>query len=143
MEGIERTMTIQSADEFVELRTSTVHAIYARAANDAAAVEVWFDIIHRYPDMRFWVAQNKTVPMEVLGELLHDEDPRVRSMVARKRKLTPDMLADLARDADQAVRLTVARHQHVSEDTLRTMLNDEWEEVRLVAHHRLDLSKTP
>jgi hypothetical protein len=43
---------------------------------------VWLGVIRDYPDMRFWVAQNKTVPVSILGVLAADDDQRVRSMVA-------------------------------------------------------------
>ena len=69
---------IESAEEFVRLRGSEVPEEYLRAAQDSAEVQVWLDIIQRYPDMRFWVAQNKTVPVPVLEVLRNDEDQRVR-----------------------------------------------------------------
>lgn len=53
---------IESADEFVRLRTSADPAEYQRAARDDATERTWRDVIARFPEMRFWVAQNKTVP---------------------------------------------------------------------------------
>ena len=76
---------IDSADEFVRLRRSDDPAEYGRAARDEASTETWLEVIDRYPDMRFWVAQNKTVPLEVLEILRQDPDERVRSMVLHKR----------------------------------------------------------
>ncbi len=55
---------INSADDFVRLRCSEDRNEYERAAWDEAPLEVWLDVIERFPDMRFWVACNKTVPME-------------------------------------------------------------------------------
>lgn len=76
---------IESAEEFVRLRTSSDPSGYGRAAQDEATVETWRDVIARFPDMRFWVAQNKTVPLVILEELRSDPDERVRSMVRAKR----------------------------------------------------------
>ncbi|MGH3738668.1 MAG: hypothetical protein ACRDT6_24145 [Micromonosporaceae bacterium] len=76
---------IDSAEEFVRLRTSEYPAEYNRAAQDEAAESTWRDVIERFPDMRFWVAQNKTVPLSVLEMLRHDPDERVRDMVTSKR----------------------------------------------------------
>lgn len=76
---------IDSADEFVRLRTSDDPADYNRAARDEASESTWRDVIERFPDMRFWVAQNKTVPLSVLEVLRHDADERVRHMVRSKR----------------------------------------------------------
>ncbi len=69
----------------MRLRTSWVPEEYRRAAADEAPVEVWTQIIERYPDMRFWVAQNKTVPLAILEMLRHDPDRRVQWMVRSKR----------------------------------------------------------
>jgi hypothetical protein len=76
---------IDSADEFVQLRTSEDPAEYDRAATEEAAEQTWLDVIERFPEMRFWVAQNKTVPLSVLDVLRHDSDERVRHMVTSKR----------------------------------------------------------
>jgi hypothetical protein len=72
---------IASAEEFVRLRTSDDPADYGRAAHDEATEETWREVIKRFPEMRFWVAQNKTVPLNILEELRMDPDERVRSMV--------------------------------------------------------------
>lgn len=79
---------IDSADEFVRLRTSEEPAEYNRAATEEAAEQTWLDVIERFPEMRFWVVQNKTVPLSVLEILRHDSDERVRHMVTRKRSWT-------------------------------------------------------
>ena len=76
---------IESADEFVRLRTSTNPAEYHRAANDEAAEQTWIDVIERYPNMRSWVAHNKTVPLSILEILRHDTDEQVRLTVTGKR----------------------------------------------------------
>ena len=76
---------IDSAEEFVRLRSSENPAEYNRAALEEASEGTWRDVIERFPEMRFWVAQNKTVPLEVLEILRHDPDERVRRMVRSKR----------------------------------------------------------
>lgn len=76
---------IDSAEEFVRLRTSDDPAEYDRAARDEASEGTWREVIERFPDMRFWVAQNKTVPLSVLEVLRHDPDENVRHMVTSKR----------------------------------------------------------
>ncbi|MET8522732.1 hypothetical protein [Nocardioides sp. NPDC004968] len=76
---------IDSAEQFVRLRTSDDPADYNRAARDEASETTWRDVIERFPDMCFWVAQNKTVPLSVLEVLRHDPDEKVRHMVMTKR----------------------------------------------------------
>ncbi|MFG3272173.1 MULTISPECIES: hypothetical protein [Streptomyces] len=129
---------IESAEEFIRLRFSDVPEEYGRAASEPADLVVWREVIERHPEARFWVAHNKTVPLEILQVLANDPDSKVRSMVASKRKLTPDLLAMLARDSDESVRLAVARHRSVPRSVLEQLCADTWEEVRHVARDRLD-----
>jgi hypothetical protein len=129
---------LESAEEFVRLRTSTDPEEYGKAATDEAAVSTWIDVIERYPDMRFWVAQNKTVPVAILERLATDDDPKVRSMVARKGKLEPRLLEQMASDPNDAVRMAVARHRNTPPDVLvRLAQKDAWSEVRNVARKRV------
>lgn len=127
-------MTIESAEEFVELRQENDE----RAAHDDASLAVWHAIIDRYPDMDFWVAYNKTVPVEILERLASSPDARVRVMVARKRKATPALLSRLATDEHDAVRAAVARHRSTPREVLEAMLEDDWAEVRSIVRERLE-----
>ena len=121
---------INSAEDFVRLRNSLDPALYERRRQGRGTLDVWRDIIERFPEMRLWVAYNKTVPLEVLEVLARDRDPRVRLMVAAKNKLTADILETLAIDPDDAVRMRVARHKHTSREILEKLRNDPWEDVR-------------
>ncbi len=116
---------IKSAEEFHRLRTSSKSEEYGRAANEPSDETVWLDVTKRYPDMRFWVAQNKTVPLSILKLLASDDDGHVRSMVAAKRKLDLDTFALLARDADAGVRHQVACNAKTPSDVLRDLSQDE------------------
>jgi hypothetical protein len=100
---------IESAEQFVWLRRSDLKEEYDRATNEEAPLEVWLQVIEDYPDMRGWVAHNKTVPDEVLRRLAEDEDAAVRLRVAMKRHLPDDVVARLAEDPDDGVRQAIAR----------------------------------
>ena len=56
---------ILCAEDFIRLRTREVKAEYNRAAQEAAPMDVWLEIVSTYPRMRVWVAKNKTIPMKV------------------------------------------------------------------------------
>ncbi len=129
---------IESAEEFASLRTSDSREEQRRATWDPAPVQVWWDVIQRFPDLRFWLAQNKTVPLEVLAVLMRDSDTRVRDMVARKRKASQDMLAELGRDSDVGIRIAVAQNVSASAGVLRMLAHDEDERVAAAALRRLD-----
>ncbi|XAS74012.1 HEAT repeat domain-containing protein [Micrococcaceae bacterium Sec5.1] len=128
---------IQSAAEFVRLRSSEDPAEYHRAAHEEADVSVWLDVIDKYPDMRFWVAHNKTVPLEILELLASDPDVRVRSFVATKRKINIDLLQKLALDEDDTVRAAVTRHRRATTELIESLLDDESWFVRDAANEAL------
>lgn len=130
-------LLIQSAEEFVELRSSSDPAMYSRAAHDQAPLEVWREVIARHPDLRFWVAQNKTVQLEILAFLAGDPDRRVRSMVARKRSLTAEILERMSFDDDESVRYSVACHRNTPLAVLERLAEDPWSVVRDRARTRL------
>ncbi|MCR8633900.1 hypothetical protein [Paenibacillus radicis (ex Xue et al. 2023)] len=75
---------INSAEEFVGLRLSENVDDYLRAAREEANINIWLEVIGKYPDLKYWVAHNKTVQMEVLEVLSDDLCWRVRHMVASK-----------------------------------------------------------
>ena len=56
---------IKTAEEFVNLRCSEHPDEYSRAARETAGINVWYDVIQKYPDMKEWVAYNKTTPKEI------------------------------------------------------------------------------
>ena len=112
---------IESVDEFIRLRTSELQEEYQRAAREPAPLAVWHALVDDHPDMRFWVAQNKTVPLDVLARLARDEDARVRAMVAMKRKLPQDLQRLLAVDPDASVRNSLVRNAKVDPDVLATL----------------------
>jgi hypothetical protein len=130
-------MTIESAAEFMRLRYSDEPADYRRAAGEEAAPGVWDDVIRDHPDARVWVAQNKTVPVEILERLAVDADPRVRHMVAMKRKVTPQILNALASDSEEIVRSAVVANKKASKDILERLARDNSEFVRSAAIARL------
>lgn len=130
-------MTIGDASEFIRLRNSEDPEEYRRAAVDDAPLDVWLEVIRDHPSMRFWVAQNKTVTLEILRILAADEDARVRAMTAAKRKLEPQLLAQLANDPDDAVRAAVARNRATPLEVLERLRDDPWEVVRKVVGDRL------
>lgn len=128
---------IQSATEFIELRTSENLQEYLRASSDEAPLAVWYDILNLYPEMAFWVAQNKTVQYEVLEKLALHPDVRVRSMVAMKNKLEEKLLMVLSTDSEESVRMSVARHKKATKNVFNQLLNDSWPEIVKLVETRL------
>lgn len=100
---------IHSAEEFKYLRTSDIIEEYNRAAHDEATIEVWFEVIEKYPELKEWVIHNKTIQHEVLEFLVNDVDEAIRSSIARKRKIMNTKIFDiLAEDPSENVRYSLA-----------------------------------
>ncbi|MFG0216855.1 hypothetical protein ACFU8X_27755 [Brevibacillus porteri] len=113
---------ITSAEEFVRLRTSKDPDEYLRAAWEEAS---------------FWVAHNKTVPIEILKLLANHPEERVRSMVASKNKLPEDLQIKLASDPDFSVRQRIAYNKKVTFKALQTLSQDKDDELRTHALKRI------
>jgi hypothetical protein len=129
---------IGSAEEFVRLRTSEDPSEYNRAAHEELSEELCADIIERFPEMRFWVAQNKTVPLSVLRVLATDPDEVVRSMVAMKRKLDHALMEVLSKDPYDAIRAQIARRTNAPLEIVRRLAKDENVYVRTTALDALE-----
>jgi hypothetical protein len=128
---------IESSAEFIRLRTSDIPDEYLRAAHEEAPDAVWRDIVANYPEMRPWVAHNKTVPTTIL-ELLHtDPCADVRCTVARKRKLPERLQEVLVADPDPTVRHALACNAKVSQSILQMLSEDSEAFVREAAIKRL------
>lgn len=128
---------IESADEFARLRWSDDPAEYGRAADEPAPLEVWRDVIARFPELRKWVAHNKTVPHEMLAELATDPDASVRFFVAEKRKLAPELQILLATDPDDGVRARIAYNAKATRAALERLAEDPWHTIAERARERL------
>ena len=129
---------IESAADFVRLRTSEVPGEQYRATHDAAAVSVWRAVVEAFPDMRECVACNKTVPVEILWELSRDPDSRVRVAVAMKRKLPEALQLVLANDPDEGVRHRIACNAKATRRVLQILVDDRQSFVREKAVGRLE-----
>lgn len=121
---------IESAEEFKKLRESENSEEYTRASTEQADTEVWKQVLKKYDYLSVWVAQNKTVPLEILEILSCHSDSRVRSMVARKRKLTEQLMLTLAKDKDASVRNAVANNAKATTTVLGILQKDSEEFVR-------------
>lgn len=130
---------IKSAKEFIDLRTSERPEEYLRAASESAPIEVWVDVVEKHPEMKEWVARNKTVPMQVLGQLAVDVDPRVRFAVAMKDKLSKDLLLMLAKDPEPSVRERIAYNKNAGDEVLRLLAQDKVMTVSEAARRQLAL----
>jgi hypothetical protein len=123
-----RTDMIMSADAFARLRQSNDRAEQARASHAAAPDSVWIDVIRLYPELRKWVAHNKTVPLKILRILASDHDRHVRRTVATKRKLDRALFEALANDVDEGVRRAIANNAKCPakiRDRLNAMMSNE------------------
>ncbi|MBY6185852.1 HEAT repeat domain-containing protein [Marinobacter hydrocarbonoclasticus] len=135
---------IESAEEFKRLRESKEVEEYTRAAHEEASPEVWEAVLKSYPELAFWVAHNKTIPVEIIETLVLHDDPKVREMVARKRKIPETLMLALAKDEDESVRHALANNGKVTEKVLRVLTNDSWQVVRERASDKLEaLTRSP
>lgn len=136
---------IKSAEEFIRLRTSTIPEEYGRAGREEAPYEVWIELIEKHPEMRRWVASNRTISIELQMLLAQDKDSHVRSSIASKYPLDRSLYEMLSKDKDAGVRGIVAYNKKIPLDILEKMMEDVEEHVRVNAkenyENRVRLSK--
>ena len=114
-----------------------IESAYYRAVHDAAPLEIWLEVMKNYPDMKFWVAHNKTVPVEILKILATDDDVRVRAMVAQKRKLPERLQLKLAKDPDYSVRQSLVYNAKITKKTLDMLLQDPEQKIKKLAENKI------
>jgi len=128
---------IESAEEFFRLRTSEIEEEYARSAEASASDDVWLDVISRYPEMRKWVAHNKTVSIEILDILSLDADEEVRTWVAMRRTLDRKLFERLSVDPSPSVRRTIVTNGKAPFDIRASLLWDPDPDVIRESHGAL------
>lgn len=128
---------IKNAEEFVQLRTSDDVTEQDIATREFAPIEVWLDVIRRYPDMKEWVVHNKKIQRDILMILAEDSDRQVRSSVARKGSAGEEILWKLSRDESEAVRTGVVANRRSTKEILEYLLQDKVEEVAEFAMKKL------
>lgn len=112
---------INSPEEFIELRNSDIPAEYNRAKIEGASIEVWFDLIERYPDMRVWVARNKTIPREIIACLSKGSNPIVRHAICSKHPLDTDKYLLFSQHPDESVRSRLTFNKKLPLSILKEM----------------------
>ena len=128
---------IETVDEFIRLVESDDPAERRRAAWEAADLQVWMTLVTEHPEMRFWVAHNRTIPQEVMQVLAADEDWRVRDRIATKNSCPSDILETLSSDSHDAVASAVAGHPNTPISALRRLAKYPWEQVSSKAIRQL------
>ena len=84
------------------------------------------------------MAQNRTIPSEIMRILAAQGDEVVRSILAEKRRLPPDLFDLLSKDPSSLVRKKVAANKKTSIDIVRSLVGDVDEEVARVAEFQLN-----
>lgn len=128
---------IESAEEFVRLRSSKDPSEYRRAGDEEISEEVCRDVIERFPDARAWLAESEWVPTSTLRRLATDGNPRVRSAVCARRILDATVIEMLSWDVSDAIRTNIARRSDTPVESLLRLVKDDSSMVREAAIEEL------
>jgi hypothetical protein len=137
MIDLELVFMINSVEEFIQLRLSGNPDDYLRAAGEESTIHIWFGVIEMHPELKYWVAHNKTVQLEVLGVLSDDPSWRVRHMVASKNKLSEELQIKLANDKNPSVRQRILRNKKAAVSALLILSKDKDLEIKEMALKKL------
>lgn len=135
---------IDNANEWIRLRSSDDSDDNYRAATETVPLAVWMQIHSKAPDLRAFIAYNRTSPPEMLAILARDENWLVRHAVAERQDAPTSALRELADDVDERVRVLVAGHPSTQRDVLQYLSRvDSADAVRVKASARLRAQAHP
>jgi hypothetical protein len=135
---------IDNAREWIRLRSSDDSDDNHRAATETVPLAVWMQIHSKAPDLRAFIAYNRTSPPEMLAILARDENRLVRHAVAERHDAPVSALRELADDVDERVRVLVAGHPSTQRDVLQYLSRvDAADAVRVKASARLRAQAHP
>jgi len=135
---------IETVAEFVRLVESDDPDERRRSAWEAALPQVWKSLVENHPEMRFWVAGNRTVPDVILRILAIDPEWRVRHRVASRKSCPSDILELLSNDTHDSIVSLVAGHPNTPSSALRRLARYPWDQVSKKATRQLsERGKTP
>jgi intein/homing endonuclease len=129
---------IKTAEEFIRLRQSELKDDQERATSEPADLNVWIDVINKYPEFKTWVIHNKTIQIEILETLVNDKDANVRCDIARKRKINESIFNTLSIDSDENVRhalisntaLTIEQLKKINVDNSAWLTNAVYDKIK-------------
>ncbi|MFZ5273777.1 hypothetical protein [Enterobacter asburiae] len=116
---------IESTEEFLKLRNSDIPSEYNRAANEEAPISVWLDLINEYPEMRVWVARNRTIPKKIVDILSKDPSPLVRDAICSKYPLDMELYVLFSKDMDEGVRSRLTYNKSTPLSILKEMSEND------------------
>lgn len=128
---------IETVAEFIRLVESDDPDEIRRSAWEDALPKVWKLLVEDYPEMRFWVAHNRTVPEQILRILAVDPEWRVRHRVASRRSCPSGILELLSNDTHDSIASLVAGHPNVPSSALRRLEKYPWGQVSEKATRQL------
>lgn len=129
---------IKTAEEFIRLRQSENLEEQSRASREPAEIEIWLEIIDKYPEFKVWIAHNKTIQIEILEILSNDIDPTIRESIARKRKINETIFSRLSQDTDENVRYALIWNTKISVDKIKMIKVDDSEWLKIKLTERLE-----
>ncbi|HEX6445443.1 MAG TPA: hypothetical protein VF053_10170 [Streptosporangiales bacterium] len=127
---------IRSVDDLVRLYTGGgTQEEFQQARWAELPVEVWFELIERFPEHRLIIQDQKRVPVDVLEALADDPAVQVREAVAEKKQLPLHLYDKLARDPHHQVREGIAAKVDRAPWLRERLANDPSYMVRRIVQH--------
>ena len=82
------------------------------------------------PALKFNLASNSNLPVELIEKYSNDKDSRIRAFLARNPATPSELVEKLALDEDSRVRVYAILNPKISRETLEKLINDKDVDVR-------------
>lgn len=129
---------IKTANEFISLCSSAEQGDSDLSMSEEAPIEVWNELIDLHPLSLIDIAQNRTIPSEIISKLSVTGDATVRAIIAEKRRLPVHLFPMLASDADEIVRRRIACNAKTPIELVRHLMSDAVRDVADVATYNFN-----
>jgi hypothetical protein len=130
---------IKTAGEFIKLCSSNDLDDCEKSLSAEAPLNVWADIVENHPSNLIDVAQNRTIPDEIMLKLIESGNEYVRAILAQKRRLKVSLFPVLAIDSNETVRKAVAANAKTPIEIVQDLMSDSVEDVAKVATYNFQL----
>ena len=130
---------IFSAAEFLKLCASDDPQDMLRSISESASQDIWNELIKSHRSRWIDIAQNRTIPEDIVRFLASCDDSFVRAVIAEKRNIPLDLFFVLSRDDYEIVRRKIASNRKVPDEVLFFLTSDPVESVASVADYNWGL----
>lgn len=137
MAQVQQDHMVNSVEEFLNILDSDEELGTNESRLCHAPDNVWRQIIIEHPELKRWVAWNKTISYTILEILSEDNDPEIRWWIASKTKISIGLLERFSKDSNSSIRERIVFNSFTPVHILKELSLDTDADIAENARRRL------